>query len=112
MGTLGHEQKFEMPSLKRLLSEAESTFDFYLKTPLKGVTQMIGWPFSKSEDDDSDEENRHSASSEEDCEEMKKKYGWELKRVELSRRRFKTFSRLRVQRQTDEFLGYVGRPSR
>lgn len=73
---------------------------------------MIGWPFSKSEDDDSDEENRHSASFEEDCKEMEKKYGWELKRVELSRGRFRTIDRLRLQRQTDEFLGYVGRPSR
>jgi hypothetical protein len=35
--------------------------------PFKGVTKMIGWPFSKSEDDGSDEENRHWASSEEDC---------------------------------------------
>jgi len=50
--------------------------------PFKGVTAMIGWPFSKSEDDDSEQENRHSASSEEDCKEMEKKYGWELKRVE------------------------------
>jgi hypothetical protein len=57
---------------------------------------MIGWPFSKSEDDDSDEENRHWASPEEDCKFMEKNYGWELKKVELSRRGFRPRGRLRV----------------
>jgi len=38
--------------------------------------------FGKRNDDDDDEENRHPAASEEHCENMAKKYGWELKRTE------------------------------
>jgi hypothetical protein len=41
---------------------------------------MINWFFGGGNSDE--EENRHSAADEEACEQMGKKNGWELKRVE------------------------------